>query len=145
MDVVFDYLGRVHPLLLHFPIALLVVGAVVETLRLWRDSPWLARSVVWLLAFGALSALATGATGWLLAAHEHVRSDQRLTLEWHRWFGVTTTIVACFAWAASAAWGETPPVGRAWCRRLLVWSAAALVAATGHFGALMVWGKDWFS
>jgi uncharacterized membrane protein len=145
MDVVLDYLGRVHPLLLHFPIALLVAAAVIETLRLWREAPLLERGVVWLLAVGAFSALATGASGWLLATHEHMRSDQRFTLELHRWLGVATAIAACLAWAASAAWGKTPVVSRAWARRCLVWSAAALVGFAGHLGAMMVWGKDWFS
>jgi len=40
---------------------------------------------------------------------------------------------------------ETPTAARAWVRRCLVWGAAALVGFAGHFGAMMVWGKDWFS
>jgi uncharacterized membrane protein len=145
MKVFLDYFGRFHPVFLHFPIALLLLAAAVETGRVWRDSQWLARCTVWLLGLGALSAIATGASGWLLAAHEHIRSDQHITLEWHRWLGVATVAAAWVAWVAAAAWRETPSVVRIWLRRILVWGAGALVAFAGHFGAMIVWGRDWLS
>lgn len=140
-----EFFGRTHPVLLHFPIVLLWVGAGCEVARVWRDSPFLARAVAWLLALGAFSALVTAGSGWLLAAHEHVRSDQRGTLEWHRWFGVATAGLACLAWAAVARWNATAAPGLRWLRHVLVWSAAAFVTAAGHLGATVVWGKDWFS
>ncbi len=141
MDYIAEFFGKLHPIVLHFPLVLLVVGATAEGVRLFRDSPFLARAVTWLFALGAITALLSATSGWLLAAHEHIRSDQRTTLEWHRWLGLATTVVAGLAWLSSfqankGAWARP--------RRIIALSAGLLVIATGHFGGEMVWGRDWF-
>lgn len=142
MDRLAEFLGKLHPLFLHFPLALLVIGGAVEAIRWYRESPFLARMAVWVFALGAIMAVFSAGSGWLLAGHEHIRGDQKLTLAWHRWLGVVTAIVACLAWAASVA--ETPSGSRLRLRRFLVMSAALLVMATGYFGGELVWGRDWF-
>ncbi|MEO6994474.1 MAG: DUF2231 domain-containing protein [Lacunisphaera sp.] len=145
MNLILDYFGRMHPLLLHFPIAVLWLGALAEATRVWREAPSTGRAVVWLMGIGALAALAAAGSGWLLAAHERVRSDQRETLELHRWLGLATAVAACLSWAAAASWRETPSLARRWLRRLCVMGTAALVTVASHLGATIVWGKDWFS
>ena len=118
---------------------------MAEGIRIRRDSPFLSRAVTWLLALGALSAVLAAGSGWFLALIEHVRSDERATLEWHRWLGLATALAGCLAWAAAARWSGPVTGARLWLRRGLVWSAAALVTIAGHLGAVIVWGKDWFS
>ncbi len=140
-----DLLGRVHPLLIHFPIALLWVAALWEVFRIGRDSPFLARGVIWLLALGALGAVAAAGSGWLLGAHAGLPKDLRVLLIWHRWLGLGTATLAVIAWAAALRWAETPFASRRWLRRLTVIGTAGLVSITAHLGALMVWGTDWFS
>ncbi len=141
MDFVAEFFGKLHPVVLHFPLAILVVAAAAECVRLRRDSPFLARAVTWLFAIGAIAAGLSALSGWMLAAHEHIRSDQRSTLEWHRWLGIATAAVATLAWIVSAR----PTTGQ-WvaARRAVVLAAAALVVATGYFGGELVWGRDWF-
>lgn len=141
MDHIAEFFGKVHPLILHFPLVLLVVGALAEVIRLFRDSPFLTRAVTWLFALGAITAAISAGSGWFLAAHEHIRSDQRTTLEWHRWLGLATTVVSGLAWLLSAQ----PNTG-AWARarRIVALAAGLLVFATGYFGGEMVWGRDWF-
>lgn len=142
MDHVAEFLGKIHPIVLHFPLALLVIGAVAECVRLFRDSPFLARAVTWLFALGAVTAILSAGSGWLLAAHEHIRSDQKATLESHRWLGVATAVVSSLAWVAAARDSLPPP--RRSVRRILALAAGLLVMATGYFGGELVWGRDWF-
>ena len=67
------FAGRFHPLLVHFPIALLLLAALlraIETRLSWfddlGDSAYRWSRLV--LALGALSAVASASTGWLLRA-----------------------------------------------------------------------------
>ena len=145
MDSLPEFLGHLHPVVLHFPIALLCAGAALEMVRIRRESSFAARAGVWLFGVGAALAVVFAATGWLLAAYEHVRSDERGTLELHRWFGVATAVVACIAWLASHTWRETATRAHAWLRRLCVLATVALVTVASHVGGVIVWGKDWFS
>ncbi|HVU15462.1 MAG TPA: DUF2231 domain-containing protein [Candidatus Didemnitutus sp.] len=137
-----DYFGRIHPLLVHFPIALIWIAALAEVRRVWRDSPFLRQSVVWLMGIGAAAAWITAASGWLLSNHEHIRADERITLEWHRWLGLATGLLAGLAWCAAMVSADS---SKRQLRHCAVWGAAGLVTATAHLGALIVWGHDWFS
>lgn len=140
-----ELLGRLHPVLLHFPVALLVFAAVLEGLRGFRDSEFLGRATAGLFGLGALTALLTVGTGWLLAAHEHIRSDQRTVLELHRWLAVGTAVWAIGAWGCARAWREATSPGRIWTRRAVAALTLGLIIASAHAGAVLVWGKDWFT
>jgi uncharacterized membrane protein len=145
MDSSAELLGRLHPVLLHFPVALLVLGAVLEGVRGFRNSEFLGRAVVGLFGLGAMAALLTVGSGWLLAAHEHIRSDQRDILELHRWLALVAAIWAVLAWLGARVWRNSITPGKVWARRLMAALTFVLIAASGHFGALLVWGKDWFT
>ena len=62
--------GRLHPLLVHFPIGLVLAAAAVEGWRWWRRDRGLSEftSVAMLLA--ALAAIGAVATGWINAWQE---------------------------------------------------------------------------
>lgn len=145
MALIIELFGRLHPVLLHFPLALLVLGAVLELVRCFRESAFLARAVVGLFAVGAVTALLAASSGWLLAAHEHIRSDQRSTLELHRWLGVATAAWTILAWLITQIWSDATSPGRVWGRRLVAVATLILISAAGHFGASLVWGNDWFT
>ncbi|HVU18355.1 MAG TPA: DUF2231 domain-containing protein [Candidatus Didemnitutus sp.] len=145
MDQLAELLGRLHPVILHFPLALLVVGSVLELFRCFRDSPFLEQAVRGLLGLGAIAALIAAGSGWLLAAHEHIRSDQRLILELHRWIGLAAAVWAVAAWWSARAWGDAKAMKLVWGRRAFALVTLVLITAAGHFGAALVWGNDWFS
>lgn len=137
--------GRLHPLVLHFPIALLLLAAAVEAVRCFRVDPSLGRLTVLLLALGAVGALATAGTGWVFAHESHPEPELRATLLWHRWLGVTTTILSALAWAAARRWADDTRPGFRRLRRFTVWLTAGVLVVTAHLGALLVWGADYFS
>lgn len=140
-----ELLGRFHPVILHFPLVLLVVGSALELLRCFRDRPFLVEAVRTLYGWGAVTALLAVGSGWLLAAHEHIRSDQRSILELHRWIGLVATALAVGAWLAARAWGDAQGAKQVLGRRAVAIVTFALITITGHLGATLVWGKDWFT
>jgi uncharacterized membrane protein len=132
-------IGKLHPLLLHFPIGLVLAAAAAElvAMRTGRAS-WRAVGVVNVRA-GAAMAAATALAGWGLTSSPFVEPSR--VLEWHRWLGVAGAMAA-----AGAALASTRLTSRAAASvsvyRFLLFAGAALIAVAGHFGGLLVWGPD---
>jgi uncharacterized membrane protein len=130
--------GRLHPLLVHFPIALVLIAAVAELASLTTRFPGWHTVAVANIRAGAAFAIASAGAGWILASSRIVEASP--ALEWHRWLGLAAGVAA----VAAALWASdlNQPSRRRWLYRLALFSAAALVAVAGHFGARLVWGAD---
>ena len=61
-----QFLSRLHPLLVHFPIGLLVVAGFLELLTVGGKRPGLREGITWLVYLGAASALLSAISGLLL-------------------------------------------------------------------------------
>ena len=132
-------IGHLHPVLVHFPIALVIVASVAEAAAIVSgDERWRTLAIGNLRA-GAAFALAAALAGWYFAAG--LGTDTAPLLEWHRWLGTVAAVMTLAgAFAASSAPRRSP-------RELLVYRAALLtagmvVAVAAHLGALLVWGAD---
>ena len=132
-------LAGLHPLVLHFPIALVIVAAVIEFLALLGRRERLTSFSVTALLIGAPLTVLAAWSGWAMA-DEGYGSGWELSL--HRWLGVSSaillvilfvlTLVSCFSgksWATATVRG-------------LLLVAAILVGITAHFGGDMVWGES---
>lgn len=128
-------LGRLHVVVVHFPIALLLVAAALELVARARASADLERTAKLLLVLGALAAVAAVALGWLHAAQEPLGGGARELLERHRWIGNFAAGFACIA-AAS--------LNRRTLRVTATLLAAVLVGVAGHLGGQLVYGADYF-
>jgi hypothetical protein len=62
-----QFLGRLHPLLVHGPTALLVLVPVLELAGLSARRPHLRLAAGWILTLAAAAALLAAFDGWLLA------------------------------------------------------------------------------
>jgi uncharacterized membrane protein len=130
-------IGRLHPLLIHFPIALVIVALAAEGAAMVTGTErWRTVAVVNVragAAFGLLAAVA----GWYLASLPDI--EKTPLLEWHRWVGMTGAGVTLLA--ALASFGGTR---RLWMYRFALLAAGVIVAVTGHLGGLLVFGADFF-
>ena len=132
-------IGRLHPLLIHFPIALVVVAVVAEMrATVTGDEQWHTMAVGNLRA-GAAFALIAVVAGWRLASGLGMGSTP--LLEWHRWLGTVTAVLTLLMAVATSRSDGRSAVER-WIYRMALLCAGALVAVTGHLGALLVWGAD---
>jgi uncharacterized membrane protein len=131
------FIGRFHPLLVHFPIALVLAAAAAElvviatTRQAWRTV------AVANIRAGAALALVTAITGWLLASSTLAEAGP--ALEWHRWVGMAG---AAGAIGTALLSSRLHVLSRrsAFAYRLTLFVTALLVAITGHLGGTLVWG-----
>jgi uncharacterized membrane protein len=131
--------GHFHPLLVHFPIGLVLIAAVAELVAIVTGKEdWRVVAVTNVRA-GAVFAGAAVLSGWLLAVST-VAADPS-ALAWHRWIGTTAAIVTLGAALATGNAERRSLAGR-WLYHAALFGAAALVAVTGHLGGLLVWGAD---
>lgn len=156
-----QFLGRLHPLIVHFPIGLLVAAFVLECLTLGGRRPNLREGIIWILRIGAASAVLAATFGWLLATNDRVAGE---LVEYHQWLGVTTAVLAVGAVylleraRKDHAWGD-----RAWndgahndrarsgegavfvaYRSVLTLSVVCLIVA-GHLGSTITHGSDYLT
>ncbi|MCC6950031.1 MAG: DUF1501 domain-containing protein [Phycisphaerales bacterium] len=146
--------GRLHPVLVHFPLALVALAAGAEVLSavagrrggvgrglgmMMRGPSALARGC---LVVGAPAAGVTAWSGWLNAMHEHGGGGP-LEIEGHRWVGIAAAAVALMAMASvlAASWRVTETGMRVY--RALVVLAAMLMGVAGHMGGSLVYGGDY--
>jgi len=133
--------SKFHPLLVHFPIALVLAAAVAELVAITTArEAWRAVAIANIRAGAALGAVAA-ITGWLFASSPLV--DASTSLEWHRWLGMGGAAGAIGA----ALMSSRPDVSShrsAFVYRLTLFATALLVAITGHLGGTLVWGARFF-
>ncbi|WP_448635538.1 DUF2231 domain-containing protein [Pedobacter panaciterrae] len=82
-----DFLGHLHPLAVHFPVALLLFAAILELFTLKNFNSKLRSGIDALLIAGSLGAIISAALGWLLYQDGDYSGDV-LTL--HQWIGFAT-------------------------------------------------------
>jgi uncharacterized membrane protein len=133
------FIGRLHLLLIHFPIALVIAAAAAECVSaVTADDRWHTVAVRNVRA-GAVSILLAAIAGWRLSLEMGV--DALPLLEWHRWLGTLGGVVTLAAAIATAGVRSHSALGvRSY--RIALFAAAALVAVTAHLGGLLVWGAD---
>ncbi len=132
-------LAGLHPVLTHFPIALIIVAAGVELVGLIMRREKVASFTVIALLIGGSMAMFSAWSGWSLADAGYGRGWQ---LELHRWLGVAAgllglllSILVLFAWFGTRAW-VTSIV------RALTFVCAILIGVAAHFGGELVWGES---
>jgi uncharacterized membrane protein len=132
-------IGRLHPLLVHFPIGLVLMAAAAEGVAMTTGlSSWRTVALTNVRA-GAVFAIGAAIAGWRLASSPGIEATS--SLEWHRWLGALAALAVLGAALATAGARGRSPFAM-WVYRITLFWAAALVAVTGHIGGLLVWGAD---
>ena len=132
-------IGRLHPLLVHFPIGLVLIAAAAEVMAMLTDRRTWRLVAVANVRVGAALGIGAAIAGWRLASSPGMEATS--ALEWHRWLGAIAA-VAMFGAALATASADSRSLFGRWVYRIALFWAAALVATTGHFGGLLVWGAD---
>lgn len=137
-EVWLQVFGRLHVVFVHFPIALLLVAALVEGWRLLRRHTTASSAAVLCLALGAASALLASAMGWF---HKEGYPVSR-TLTLHQWLGIATVIAALIP-LMLVGFQRFPKVFHAY--RVALFICAVLVGITGHLGGSLTHGDDYLT
>lgn len=137
-------LERLHPLLVHFPIALILSAAAAELLALVTKRPSFRQAGAYCLVLAVLGTIPTYVTGQFLS--DHAPKDAAALIATHERFATATLVLAVLALGGRVlvwrkAWNSTK-------RGLYLgplFVAAVTVGVTGHYGGMMVFGEDYFS
>ena len=129
------FFGRLHPLLLHFPIVLLILAFIFEGLGIKKDQDYrpMARIMLW---SGALLAAVTAIAGLLLSAEGGYTGESFVL---HKWLGLSTSILPALLINLEALIKS---------KKLymgLYGSMVLILVATGHFGASLTHGADFLT
>ncbi|HEV3027052.1 MAG TPA: c-type cytochrome domain-containing protein [Planctomycetota bacterium] len=130
------FLGALHPGIVHFPIALLAVGALFEILQLLRKKKEPAPGTPALAYLAAAAAVPATFFGFMLADYDGAEGK---LIDLHQWLGVSSTIVAVTA-ALLAIKAKTSSGCLAGLRVALI-VGSGLVLATGYVGGELVFGE----
>jgi uncharacterized membrane protein len=116
-----QFVGRFHPLAVHLPIALVLLGAVLESAGLFRSGQHLQKSAGFVLALAAATAIFAAFLGWMLGRNG---SYEGALVTRHMWGGVSlaAALVLCCA--------------------IRGWNAKLYGAALFATVCLMVWTSD---
>ncbi len=124
--VLVSWLGRWHPLILHFPIVLLVVAVFTSFTQ--------KKVAALLLITATLTALITAISGFLLGLDESQKGD---LLFWHQWLGAGVALFAAlWYWLETLNYGQH--IGTKTLQIILIF----LVAITGHYGGSITHGEN---
>ena len=133
------FLGRYHPVVLHFPVALLVLAALLEVIRTARPG---ARGIPLSLVmfFASASAVTAMALGWLLMHADAVKGP---LVHRHMQGGIALAILSVLT-LFTCLLAESGVERRAvpWIYRGLLIATCALLVRTAHDGGAITHGED---
>lgn len=139
------FLGRFHPLLVHFPIALLAVAAVLQVVAFVRGRRHDASAstgfpIGLLLWLGALGAIASAIAGLLLGSSGAYGGD---VFTRHQWLGLILaglSLVTALVWSIGEGGHRWPAL-----QFTLVVSCGVLLIPVGHLGASLTHGEGYIA
>lgn len=134
--------GRMHPSLVHFPIALIVLALVAEVVAFrWKktESRWAA---LCLLVCGGITAIPAALAGWALSRDMQFSGRMAEIMALHAWAG-TFVVIAVWPLVFLRLWLGKHPSGTG--RTVYLTGLCILVVAialAGHLGGSLVYGPD---
>jgi uncharacterized membrane protein len=132
-----EFIGHFHPAFVHFPVGILLLSSLLMLLSAFQKVHVTKEVIKLILIIGAVSAVLSATTGFMLSQSGEYDSD---TLSVHQWMGIATAIVSsisCFF--ISLIFSK---------KEYLISSAlviSALVSVAGHWGGSLTHGSNYLS
>lgn len=123
------WVGRWHPLVLHFPIVLLLLAIFLELTG--KKAP------KQLLTTAVLFSLATAISGFFLGKETELKGD---LLFWHQWMGGLLALFAAIWYGLERSNFNTPIISK-----ILQVTLIGLILSTGHYGGMVTHGEDFLA
>jgi uncharacterized membrane protein/mono/diheme cytochrome c family protein len=130
-----QFLGRLHPLIVHFPVGLLCVALLLEIIGWSRKSSDMRAGITALVWIGAISSVVAAILGLILINQEEYGGD---IVTVHQYAGLTTMALAIITVFALRS-------GRQVLYRTLLFLTVFGVTIAGHYGALLTHGEDYLT
>jgi len=141
VELLLQFFGHLHPLVVHFPIGLLIVALFLEILSLNGKRPGLREGIMWMVYIGALFSVVASIFGYLLRNNGDY-SGQTVLI--HQYLGITTSVLS----VATALLLKRTVDGRLpnyWAYRTLLALTVISLTAAGHYGGSLTHGASYLS
>jgi uncharacterized membrane protein len=92
-----QWLGGLHLVFLHFPIALIMMTVVAELLLKWKEDSFFDNAASFMLVSAAILTPPTALLGFALSDGQIYEGTLNDLYVWHRYFGIVTAILALWA------------------------------------------------
>ena len=126
--------GRMHPMVLHFPIVLLIIALLWETITAQKNDADLKEAGNWILLLTSFTAVSAALMGFFLSREEGYDAD---AIFLHKWTGLAISILALCWYAFKDVIRE---------KRMVTFSIGTLGVAgiimAGHQGATITHGDN---
>ena len=132
-----EFLSHLHPLVVHFPIALLTVAAFLELLTFRGKRKRLYDGIQWMVGLGALSAVLAVAFGLLL---EDIEGHSGDWVFYHKWTGVATALLSLLTFWLLV---KKTKYDRRRKYRTALFTTVICLTVAGHLGAGLTHGQDY--
>lgn len=130
-----ELIGRLHPLVVHFPISLLWVGLVLECLQWRKKSDQFLSAIGVILWIGTVTAALAVGLGFILINQDDY-SGNSITV--HQWSGIASTIFSGLTLYAYRTKEYK-------IYRILFILTVLGVSFAGHYGAMLTHGEDYLA
>jgi uncharacterized membrane protein/mono/diheme cytochrome c family protein len=135
------FLGRLHPLAVHFPIGLLVTALLLEALSLNGKRSGLRQGINWMVYLGSIFSVLSAFLGWLLSTFDNYTGE---LLDLHKNLGILTAVLASIT-AFILFKTEKNKISNYIFYRISLLITVVILSITGHFGANLTHGEDFLS
>ena len=127
------FFGRLHPLVVHLPIGLILLLAILEVMSRSNRFKQANASAGLILALAVPASLVAVVCGWLLSRGGGYEDS---LLQWHKWTGIATAAVCLLAGLLYSLDLKKP---YRWC----LYSSVAVLLIASHFGGSLTHGSDY--
>jgi uncharacterized membrane protein/mono/diheme cytochrome c family protein len=135
------FLGRLHPMAVHFPVGLLLFAAFMELFTLKKFSSSLRPGIQLLVIAGTVSALVSAFLGYFLSTN----GDYSANLSIHQWLGIVAAFLGIIVWQIQNRILVKNQYSLIKTYRIFLFITAFGVLAAGHYGASLTHGDDYLT
>ncbi|QNR83444.1 hypothetical protein H9N25_15975 [Pedobacter riviphilus] len=131
-----EFFGRFHPVFVHLPIGILLLGCICILLSFAAKFINLKPAIPIMLLLGALSAVISCITGYLLANGGDY--DGKLVSN-HQWMGISVAVLSFILWIIYQKVKSNALLGT------IATVLIVLISITGHLGGSLTHGSDYLT
>ena len=133
-----ELIGRLHPLLVHLPIGIIILAFIMECASRMKKYEYIKPAIKFVLVIAMLSSAVAWFTGWIMPKEGDF--DERL-IGLHFWFAVSMSVATCIVYFLHTTSNEKY-------KKLyfpMFSITMILLTITGHFGGSLTHGEDFLT
>lgn len=139
------FVGKFHPIAVHFPIALVLIAALAETLAFFTDAKIFENTARFNMIIAALSGIAAVLLGLAAGSHANYPAELARSFFLHKWLGIATCVLILVAAVLSELAYRLDRREYRLSYRAVLLLCVMLIVVEGYLGGQLVYGPNHYS